>query len=546
MPFFAEEHVQIPTQDILSWIFDRLPYDPDKKIYIDASKPERNITASQAKTLIRKGIAGLRAAGLKLGDTVCIHSFNDIYYPILVLSIIGCGGRFTGTNPAYTSYELKHHLGITKAKFIFSESDILPNVQQAATQLGISQSNIFIFNPRGEPVTSGYQSWNSLFNHGEQDWIRFDDKHTAEQTVAALFTTSGTTGLPKALTCSTKYRHTLVIEHNALPYQAAGEVRRIIPLPMFHAAVGPAVHTSALRAGQQNYIMRRFDLEGFLSAVEKYQITDLVCVPPIVIAVIMSPLRHKYSLKSVRFAAVGAAPLDKGPQAKFRELLHPDVPFTQVLGMTETSCLLAKFDGRTFDDTGSIGQFVPDLDIKLVDGEDRDITAWGVTGELCVRGAIVVKGYFENEEGTKKSWDKDGFYHSGDMAYGDGKTKKWYIVDRKKELIKVRGFQVAPPELEGVLLDHPGISDAAVIGIVPPGVEGQGSELPRAYVVRKKGTGDKLTEEEVKAHIAQRLAKYKWLEGGVSFIDAVPRTASGKILKRFLRDRAARETGSKL
>lgn len=332
---------------------------------------------------------------------------------------------------------------------------------------------------------------------------------------------------------------------------------------MFHAAIGPAVHTSALKAGHQNFIMRRFELEGFLSAVEKYKITDCIMVPPICIAVIMSPLRHKYSLKSLKFVVVGAAPLDKGPQAKFQELLDPDTPFTQALGMTETSCLLAKFDGRTFDDTGSVGPFVPDLDIKLVDDDDKDITAWGVTGELCVRGPIVVKGYFENEEGTKKSWDKDGFYHSGDMAYGDGKTGKWYIVDRKKvvfsypaantwrltirqELIKVRGFQVAPPEVEGVLLDHPGIQDAAVIGIVPPGPEGEGSELPRAYVVRKPGTGDKITEEEVRAHVAQRLAKYKWLEGGVAFIDAVPRTASGKILKRYLRESAAREVGSKL
>lgn len=227
-------------------------------------------------------------------------------------------------------------------------------------------------------------------------------------------------------------QHVIVCEHDILPHAAAGGVRRLVPLPMFHAAIGPLVHTSALKAGHTLYIMRRFDLPGFLAAVERFQITDLLLVPPIAIAVIMSPLREKFSLHSLRNACVGAAPLDKGPQARFRELMDPQVPFTQALGMTETSCLCARFDGRTFDDSGSVGQFLPNLDVKLVDEEDRDVTAWGVRGELCLRGPTVVRGYFDNEEATSKAWDKDGYYHSGDVAVGVEEGNKWYIVDRKK------------------------------------------------------------------------------------------------------------------
>lgn len=432
---------------------------------------------------------------------------------------------------------------------IIVQPELLDSIKPVADKLNIPRSKIFAFDTIEDIKPKDCDSWKTLLQHGEAGWVRFDDEETSENTVAALFTTSGTTGLPKAAVLShynLVAQHVLVYEHNILPYQKAGNVHRLVPLPMFHAAVGPSTHTSALKDGQHTYVMRKFAVETFLAAIQKFQITDLIMVPPMTIAVIMSPHRHKYNIKSLKWVGVGAAPLDKAPQKKFAELMDPKTPYTQMLGMTETSCLSAKFDGRTFDDTGSVGQFLPNLDIKLVDDDDKDITAWNVRGELCIRGPIVVKGYFDNPEATTRSWDSDGYYHSGDIAYGDGATGKWYIVDRKKELIKVKAYQVAPPEIEGVLLDHPGIADAAVIGIVPPGERGQGTELPRAYVVRKAGVGEHLTEEDVKEWVRPKLARYKWLEGGVCFVDAVPRTASGKILKRVLRESAEREMGAKL
>ena len=178
-----------------------------------------------------------------------------------------------------------------------------------------------------------------------------------------------------------------------------------------------------------------------------------------------------------------------------------------------------------------------------MDDDGADITGYDVTGEICVRGPTVIPGYLDNPT-ANQAFDSDGFYHTGDVGYCDPSSKLWYIVDRKKELIKVRAWQVAPPELEAVLLSHPQVVDAAVIGVQFSRDEGQ---LPRAYVVRRPGPdGRHLSEEEVKRFMESRLAHYKRLDGGVKFVEAIPKNASGKILKRLLREEAMREMGAKL
>ena len=178
-----------------------------------------------------------------------------------------------------------------------------------------------------------------------------------------------------------------------------------------------------------------------------------------------------------------------------------------------------------------------------MDDNDEDITDYNVTGEICVRGPTLILGYL-NSPVNNQLFDSDGFYHTGDVGYCDRSSKLWYIVDRKKELIKVRAWQVAPPELEAVLLSHPQIVDAAVIGVQFSAHEGQ---LPRAYVVRRPGPdGSSLNEDDVKWFMKGKLAQYKRLDGGVRFVDAIPKSAAGKILKRLLRDEAKREIGARL
>jgi acyl-CoA synthetase (AMP-forming)/AMP-acid ligase II len=176
---------------------------------------------------------------------------------------------------------------------------------------------------------------------------------------------------------------------------------------------------------------------------------------------------------------------------------------------------------------------------RLIDEDGKNISAFGVRGELCVRGPTVTPGYFNNPEANSEAFDAEGWFKTGDIAYCDQRTRKWYIVDRRKELIKVRGFQVAPPELEAVLLSHPQIVDAAVIGITFADAD---IEYPRAYVVRRSGDqGAKLTEAEIQEYVLSRLAKYKALTGGVKFVGAIARNPSGKILKRVLREDARKE-----
>ncbi|KAK5121310.1 hypothetical protein LTR85_005476 [Meristemomyces frigidus] len=549
MPIFAQQHLPIPTKDLLSWCHDnRSAFDQDKAIYIDCANPKRSISANQAYTLIRKLTAGFRAAGLQKGDCVCLHAFNNLYYPLLVQGIVGAGGCFVGTNPSYTSYELHHAFKLSHAKFIIAEPDLLAAIKPPAASLGIPNKRILLFAAQAGQRVVEHATWRSLLDHGEQDWLRFNDLHTAQTTTAFLMFSSGTTGLPKAAQLSHYNliaQHTLVHENPSHP--ESYNFSRIACLPMFHAAVAPFAHTSVLRSGYQALIMRRFNLHGFLAHTERFAATNLMMVPPMVVAVVDHAKTHpdavRHSLRSVVAVIAGAAPLDKDTQQALQDLLQPGAAFTQLWAMTETSCVASYLYHPENDDTGSVGRFMPNIDVKVVDEDDKEVGPYDVRGELCVRGPTVIRGYLDNAEANARDWDQEGFFHTGDIVYCDSQTRLWYVVDRKKELIKVRGFQVAPSELEGVLLAHPGIVDVAVIGI-PAATADFGSEAPRAYVVRRAGMS--VEEGDVHAWVEERLARYKRLEGGVKFVEGIPKTASGKILKRVLREEVKREMGAKL
>lgn len=565
MPFLAEEHIKIPNKDLLSWMFDEQEYDPDTPIYVDAANPTRTISSRQARSIARRLCAGFQRVGLGEGDCVCMLSFNDIYYSMAFVGILSFGGIFAGVNPSHTAYELSHAFKTAEVKALIVEPELLTNALKAADEANIPRSHIFVFDHDvsleatwsdsgrwghgmfGEGRWDQLRSWRSLMNYGESDWIRWNDEKRSKETTAARLFSSGTTGLPKAVDM-THYnfiaQHTMVLEYKPRDY----EIVRLLCTPMFHVSNVPRAHTSPLRGGMRTYVMRRFELESWMCNIERFQITEANMVPPMVIQVINSSLVRKYSLKSIRNSWVGAAPLAAEPQARYKALLRPDAPFNQVWGMSETSCIATMIHYPEYDPTGSVGRFLPNQDAKLVDDDGSDITDYDVAGELCVRGPLIVKGYFNNPQANRLAWDNDGYFHTGDIAVRKRENGLWYIVDRKKELIKVRGFQVAPAELEGVLLSHPDISDAAVIGVAPGGANAsageQGSEVPRAYIVVKKRS--KLDEARIQAYVKERLAGYKQLVGGVKFVNAIPKNASGKILKKDLKEIARREMAARL
>jgi 4-coumarate--CoA ligase len=354
-------------------------------------------------------------------------------FSMIFLGGVGAGGIFSGTNPAYTVYEIRHHIRTAQVKFFVVEPEILAPILEAARLENIPNDMIFIFNTREyQTVPEGFRSWTWLLEQGEEDWVRISDVEELKLTEVARLNTSGTTGLPKTAMQShynaTSWQ-TMVSDIAPVPW----EVRNLYPLPGFHVATVPAVHASPFKTGQQCWIMRRFELEAFLAAIEKHKITNLGIVPPLVIAIIMSPAQHKYSLKSVRKIGCGAAPLDALSQKKFESLCAPDATFTQVFGMTETTGLISLFFHPEKDDTGSVGsKFLPNTDVKLIDNDGKDITANDVQGELCVRGPTVIRGYLGNAKANAESYDEEGYFKTGDVLYFDSKLKKWYIVDRKK------------------------------------------------------------------------------------------------------------------
>lgn len=249
--------------------------------------------------------------------------------------VVAAGGVFTGTNVGYKAFELAHHIKTARAKFVLAAPEFVDSILQVADECGLSKSHIILFDSHDQATPNGYTRWTDLLKHGEEEWIRFDDENSCEETTAALLFSSGTTGLPKAVMLSHKNfigQHVLVYEHKGDPWEAI----RLFPLPLFHAATAPSAYCTPLKSGEAAYILRQFDLETYLRCVEKHKVTNIAMVPPVVIALIMSPLRHKYSMKSVRKGQCGAAPLDPHPQSRIQELLAPNSNFTQVWGMTET------------------------------------------------------------------------------------------------------------------------------------------------------------------------------------------------------------------
>ena len=288
--------------------------------------------------------------------------------------------------------------------------------------------------------------------------------------------------------------------------------------------------------GLELVVMSKFELDKFCHIIQQQKITFVYLVPPVLLLLAKDPIVDNYDLSSLRMANCGAAPLTRELVDQVYKRIK--LPVKQGYGLTETSPTTHVQPWSDWNKTiGSVGKMLPNLSAKYLDAEDKEVPT-GKVGELCMKGPNVFIGYLNQPEMTKTAFTEDGYFRTGDIGYQDAEGN-FFITDRVKELIKYKGFQVAPAELEGLLLDHPSIADVAVIGIYRSEAA---TELPRAYIVLKAGVkGSEAVAKEISDWLQTKVAPYKRLRGGVRFVGEIPKSVSGKVLRRVLKDHAKAE-----
>ncbi|PSN75322.1 4-coumarate-CoA ligase [Corynespora cassiicola Philippines] len=541
MPTHSPFQIEIPETDLLTYLFP--PSEPvsDIPIWIDADDTSNSLSPRQALEWIKRLGFGLQDLGLKKQDVVLVYTHNHIFVPVAYLGIAGSGFIFSGCNPAYGVDETAYQIENTECKAILVEPTLLPTLLSAASKSSFPQSHIFLFSDKPTPPTSTIRAWTSLLpsttpSHRPLTPFTPTESRT---TIAALNYSSGTTGLPKGvkithanlLANTTQSLFMRDLEQPYTPTTRAQE-RWLSFLPLYHAYGQLWTILAALRTRSPCYMLRAFNFPAFLQAIESHAITHIQTAPPVLVMLSKRPETARYDISSLRNVLCGAAPLARELQNDVSERFG--VRVCQTWGMTEVTCSGTHVPGGREERSGAVGFVDPNSSVKLVDEEGREVGV-GERGEVFVKGPNVCVGYWRNEGATKELFDGEGYLRTGDVAVRDEEGLFW-IVDRKKELIKVKGFQVAPAELEAGLLEHEGVGDAAVCGVV---VEHE--ELPRAYVVLKDEYKGKYTERDVEEWMAKRVARHKQLSGGVIFIDEVPKSPSGKIQRKILREWAKKD-----
>ncbi|MFJ9081638.1 4-coumarate--CoA ligase family protein [Streptomyces sp. NPDC102384] len=468
----------------------------------------------------RKVAAGLADASVRKGDVVALHSPNTIAYPVAFYGATRAGASVTTVHPLSTPEEFAKQLRDSSANWIVTITPLVESAR-AAAELAGGVREIFVCDPAG---TSGHRSLiDMLGTAAPEPRVAIDPA----EDVAALPYSSGTTGTPKGVMLT--HRNIATNLAQLQPVLPTGPGDRILAvLPFFHIYGLTALMNGPLRQGSTVVVLPRFDLETFLGAIEKHRITHLYVAPPIVLALAKHPAVEGYDLSSLRHVISAAAPLDgELARACARRLGLP--PVGQAYGMTELSpgTHVVPYDAKN-PPPGAVGRLIASTEMRIVSLDDpaKDV-APGEPGEVLIRGPQVMKGYLGRPDATADMIDTEGWLRTGDVGRVD--AEGWlFVVDRVKELIKYKGFQVAPADLEAVLLAHEGIADAAVVGVL----DDDGNEVPKAFVVRADPA---LGADAVLAYVAERVAPYKKIRR-VAFIDGVPRAASGKILRRELRE----------
>jgi acyl-CoA synthetase (AMP-forming)/AMP-acid ligase II len=510
--------VAIPDVDVTSFVLEHAPEHAEKPALIDGPTG-RTLTYSDLAEGVRALASGLAARGFGKGNTLAVYMPNLPEYAVAFHGAASAGGRCTTVNPLYTAGELAHQLGDSGASILLTVPPVLGAAREAAAQAGIDDVAV-VGEARGATPFAEL-----LGDPADASAVEIDPASD----VAVLPYSSGTTGLPKGVMLT--HRNLVA---NICQMQVGSPIEPddtlIGVLPFFHIYGQTVIMNQGLRAGATIVTMPRFDLDQFLELIERHSVTLAYVVPPIALALAKHPAVGGRDLSSLRRIKSGAAPL--GPEIVEQVARRTDTKVVQGYGLTETSPVTHVIGPHGENRAGTIGRPLPNTECRVVDPESGDDVGAGERGELWVRGPQVMSGYLNNPEATAATIDADGWLYTGDVAVVD-EDGFFTIVDRLKELIKYKGYQVAPAELEALIVTHPSVGDVAVIGVA----DEECGELPKAYVVP---ADDAIDANELMQWVAGQVAPQKRIRL-VETVDEIPKSPSGKILRRKLaeRERAA-------
>jgi acyl-CoA synthetase (AMP-forming)/AMP-acid ligase II len=502
--------VEIPEADVTSFVLDGP--DDDRVCLVDGPSG-RSLTGAQLRSAAAGLAAGLAARGIGKGDEVALFMPNLPEYAVCFHGVCAAGGVNTTVNPLYTPGELGHQLRDSGARLVITVAPFLETARAAAE--GTAAEEVFV-------VGEGYGAPTLEELLGDPADAPEPGIDPAED-LAVLPYSSGTTGLPKGvmLTHRNLVANLVQVQH---ALASTPDDVLIAVLPFFHIYGQTVIMNLALRHGGKVVTMPRFELDQFLGLIAEHRVTRAYVVPPIALALAKHPAVDEADLSSLELIMSGAAPL--GAELADQVEQRVGCPVMQGYGLTETSPVTHLVPPEhSHGRGGKIGLPLPNTECRVVDPESGEDVAHG---ELWIRGPQVMKGYLNNPEATAATVDADGWLHTGDVAEVD-EDGYFEIVDRLKELIKYKGFQVPPAELEKLLISHPQVSDAAVIGIP----DEEAGELPKAFVV----AGDDVSDFEIMEFVAERVSPQKRIRL-LERVEEIPKSPSGKILRRVLAGRA--------
>ncbi|KAF4401777.1 hypothetical protein G4B88_000825 [Cannabis sativa] len=509
-----------PFLDVVSFIFS------DQHNGVSAlidSSTGYSICYPQLYRLVQSMASGLHSMGISKNDVVLVMLPNSIYYPAILLGVLYLGGVVTTMNPLSSKTEIRKQVTDSKACLGFAQSGKV----ELLHELGVTPIEV----PENFNLDLNWGRFSSFSKliSGEFDLV--PRPLIRQQDTAAIMYSSGTTGASKGVVLTHRNFMAMVelfvkFEASQYEYSSLKNVYIAI-LPMFHIYGMSLFVMGLFSLGSTIVVMKKFDINEVVKAIERFGVTHFPVVPPILTALTKTAKTvNGEKFQSLKQVSSGAAPLSRKLIEDFVEIF-PHVDFIQGYGMTESTAVGTRgYNTKKFHNFSSIGFLAPNMQAKVVDWTTGSFLPPGSSGELWLRGPAVMKGYLNNAVATMSTIDKDGWLRTGDIVYFD-QDGFLYIIDRLKEIIKYKGFQIAPADLEAVLISHPEILDVAVAAAK----DEECGEIPVAFVVRKNGS--LLSKEVVMDYVARQVAPYKKIRK-VVFTHSIPKSAAGKILRREL------------